>query len=98
MLMRNCAASKYVMTVGTLTTLMPHAERKLFDKILADGEFDVVQDFLMQHLPEWVPDFKLYQEDSELCAVFDDNDIYVKTPTEAGAKLKELTDYPEAIR
>ena len=92
--MRDSACSGYTVKASEFTKFIPEPLKERWQKALADGDWETTDEILNEHMPADFPGyescFTLNDEDNadnlergEVYVIFQDEDLFVQTPTRA---------------
>ncbi len=106
MSMQNYPSSGYVVPLTTLKTFLNEAQQAQLENLLSDGYQEDITEFCDRNMPEWLPSFDVYQPQEEddvdddmekllWYAVFDEDDLFVKTPSPDNLKMKSFNVDPK---
>lgn len=107
MSMQDCPCSGYIVPLDKVTALLSPESQVEFAKALKNGMNNQdITDFLSNKLPKNIPTFSVYRpcnEDNlydemvsgEYYAIFDESDLFVKTPSRGMLKLQQYGITPE---
>ena len=109
MSMTDTACSGYTVKASEFTCFIPESVRERYQKSLEDGDWETTNEILNEHMPADYPGYEscfvLKDEDNcdglergEVYVIFQDEDLFVQTPTRAHDLMKSQGIYPEFNR
>lgn len=107
--MQDTACSGHTVKASEFTRFIPHDIQEVFTKAIADQDYEKVDEILDEHMPTDFPGYEsafvLKDEDNadglergEVYVIFQDEDLFVQTPTRAHDLMKAHGISPEFNR
>ena len=109
MSMKDTACSGYTVKASAFTPVLPESIRERYTKAIEDQDWENVDEILNEHMPADFPGYEsafvLNDEDNsdglergEVYVIFQDEDLFVQTPTRAHDLMKAQGISPEFNR
>lgn len=109
MSMQDTACSGYTVKASAFTKFIPESLREQFTKAIEEQNAELVDEILNEHLPAEFPGyesaFTLKDEDNadalekgEVYVIFQDEDLFIQTPTREAEALRAAGIIPEFNR